>query len=120
NNEMKPYFVHLEGINHYFKNNYATSIQKIRSSLPPIIENKDFANQSVGYFYLGKDYWALNKQEYAMTYFRKVDKIFTEKNYIRADLRENYEFIIRYYKAKNDLKAQLYYVNQLLKADSLL
>ncbi len=120
NDDMESYFIHLEGINNYFKNNYATSIEEITAALPAIIENKDFANETVGYFYIGKSYWALNKKETAMAYFRKVDQAFNDRNYIRTDLRENYELMIDYYKSKNNLKVQLYYVGKLLKADSVL
>jgi AraC-like DNA-binding protein len=120
NNEMKDYFMHSEGINQYFKNNYATAIKKISSSIPAINKNKDFANQSVAYFYLGKSYWDLHKPEIALSYFFKVDKIFDDKGYIRPDMRQNYELIIKYYKSKNNLHKQLYYIEQLIKADSIL
>ena len=120
NNEMESYFIHSEGINQYFKNNYATAIKKITYSLPVIKENKDFANESVGYFYIGKSYWALHKPKMALPYFRKVDEIFDAKSYIRPDLLENYELIIKYYKSQNNLKAQLHYIEKLLKADHIL
>jgi len=118
--EMKPYFLHSEGINEYFQHNYDSSIRNIQSALDSIIGNKDFANESVGYFYIGKSYWALGKREKALPYFLKVDALFRSKNYIRPDLREVYELLISYYKSKNDLKAQLFYIDQLLKADTLL
>lgn len=120
NNEMRDYFIHSEGINQYFKNNYATAIEKINQSLPGINKNKDFGNSSVGYFYLGKSYWALRKPETALSYFMKVDRIFDDKQYIRPDLRGNYELLIKYYKSKKDLSKQLYYIEKLLKADSIL
>ena len=120
NNEMESYFIHSEGINQYFENNYATAIKKITYSLPAIRENEDFANESVGYFYIGKSYWALNKPKMALPYFRKVDGIFDAKSYIRLDLLENYELIIKYYKSTNNLKAQLHYIEKLLKADRIL
>ena len=118
--EMKPYFIHSKGINEYFENNYAASINNLKSSLAGIIENEDFANESIGNFYIGKSYWSLNKKETALPYFQMVDQIFNEKNYLRPDLRQVYELLITYYKSKSNLKEQLYYVDQLLKADTLL
>lgn len=50
----------------------------------------------------------------------KVDRIFDDKQYISHDLRENYELIIKYYKSKKDLPKQLYYIEKLLKADSII
>ncbi len=120
NNEMESYFIHSEGINEYFKNNYANAIKKITYSLPAIRENEDFVNESVGYFYIGKSYWALHKPEMALPYFRKVDEIFDSKSYIRPDLLQNYKLIIKYYKSTNNLKAQLHYIEKLLKADHIL
>jgi len=120
NTEMEDYFIHSEGINQYFKNNYALSITKIKHSLPAIHKKKDFANEAVGYFYIGKSYWDLKKPQMAIPYFIKVDQIFNDKGYIRPDLRENYELLIKYYKSKNNLKSHLHYIGKLFKADSIL
>ena len=56
NLEMEIYFTHSEGINQYFKNNYSKAIKDLNSTLPGIISNKDFAAETVTYFYLGKSY----------------------------------------------------------------
>lgn len=114
------YITHSEGINQYFKKNYSKAIQNIQKALPAIIKNNDFANETVGYFYIGKCYWDQKQNEKALPYFKKVDRAFTEKNYIRPDLRENYELLVGYYKEKGDVKNQLYYINRLMKADSVL
>lgn len=116
----KIYFIHSEGINQYFRGNYKKAIQMISQSLPAIIKNGDFANQTVGYFYMGKSYLALGQKEEALNYFRKVDRSFVEKNYMRPDLRENYELLINHYKKEGDRKLQLHYIEKLLKADSVL
>lgn len=120
NSEMNVYFIHSEGINDYFKHNYGSAIKEIESSLEEIALNKDFANESVGNFYIGKSYWELNTPEKALLYFQKVDQTFHDKGYIRPDLREVYELLIEYYKTKDNLQKQLYYIDQLLKADSVL
>jgi len=114
------YIMHSEGINQYFKKNYSTAIENIRKALPAIKRNNDFANEAVGYFYIGKCYWDQKQPEKALPYFKKVDRAFAEKNYIRPDLRENYELLVGYYKERGDVKNQLYYINRLIKADSLL
>lgn len=118
--EMKVYFMHSEGINNYFKHNYGKAIKDIKSSLAAIQKNGDFANISIGNFYIGKSYWAQDKKEKALPYFLKVDKIFNEKGYLRPDLREVYELLITYYKKRDNPLKQLYYVDQLIKADNLL
>lgn len=120
NKDMEVYFIQSEGINEYFNHNYEIAIKKIKSTLKKIRENKDFANESIGNFYIGKSYWELKKTETALPYFQKVDQDFNTKGYIRPDLREAYELLISYYGNKNDLKQQLYYIDQLLKADHIL
>jgi AraC-like DNA-binding protein len=117
---MIPYFTHSEGINDYFKKNYSESINHIESSLDSIIENNDFANISIGNFYIGKSFWSLNQKEKAVKHFQVVDEIFQEKKYLRPDLRQAFELLINFYKTKKDLDKELYYVEELLKADTLL
>lgn len=114
------YIIHSEGINQYFKKNYTKAVHDIQQALPAIIKNNDFANEAVGYFYIGKCYWDQQQEEKALPYFKKVDRTFADKNYIRPDLRENYELLVGYYKEKGDVKNQLYYINRLMKADSVL
>lgn len=120
NLEMEPYFIHSEGINQYFKNKYSKAIKDLNSILPYMKRNKDFANETVAYFYLGKCYWSTKDQEKAIAYFKKVDEAFVQQKYIRPDLRESFELLIDYYKKHGDTKSQLYYINQLLKVDYIL
>ncbi|MFW0739763.1 tetratricopeptide repeat protein [Flavobacterium sp. T12S277] len=120
NFEMEPYFEHSEGVNQSMIHNYKIAIKKIHSSLPGIIENKDFANETVGYFYIGKSYWGLGEKQKAVVYFKKVDKSYTDRRYIRPDIRQAYEFLISYCKEKNMIKTELYYVQRLLEVDKKL
>lgn len=118
--EMKVFFNHSEGINQHFKNNFNTAISTLENVLPELESDTEFANKSIANFYIGKSYWKLNAPSKAIPYFKKVDQIFTQKEYIRPDLREVFELLIKYYKKEKDLKSQLYYIDELLKADSLL
>lgn len=118
--EMEVYFTHSQGINDYFKKNYASAIKNIESTIDDLKENNDFGNESIGYFYIGKSYWEVKKYDMALPYFEKVDKLFNTRGYLRPDLREVYELLINYYKTQDTPKLQLYYVDQLLKADKML
>ncbi|WP_298117412.1 AraC family transcriptional regulator [Flavobacterium sp.] len=120
NLEMQPYFIHSEGINLCGLKKYNSTISKLTGILPTLKQNKDFANLSVAYFYIGKSFWSLNKKDKAITYFKKVEDIFKKENYIRPDLREGYEKLIDYYKQKGNIKLQLFYIDQLLKVDKIL
>lgn len=118
--KMAVYFVHLQGINHYFKNNFGLALDKLLSVLPLLDSNNDFANFSIGNFYVGKSYWQLQNRKEALFHFKKVDEIFTEKNYIRDDLRAIYELLILHAKERKNLEEELYYLQQLIRADSVL
>ncbi|WP_264564738.1 tetratricopeptide repeat protein [Flavobacterium sp. N3904] len=120
NSEMQSYFIQSEGVNQYFKHNYSDAIKKLTTTLPAVKHNKDYANETVAYFYIGKSYWSQKLEEKAVLYFKKVDDAFQKQNYIRPDLREAYEVLIDYYQQRNDKKQELYYVSTLLKVDRLL
>lgn len=114
------YFQKCKGIVDYYNKSYQESINLLNKALPEIKKNKDFAWESVSYFYLGKSYSALNQQKEANNYFTKVDSIFQKNNFILPELRENYEILIKDSKLTNDTKKELYYTNSLLKADSII
>ena len=120
NLEMEPYFIHSEGVNQYFKHNYSDAIKKLKVALPAVIHNKDFANETTAYFYIGKSYWAQELQEKALPYLKKIDDAFQKQKYIRPDLREAYEILINYYQQRNNRELELYYVSTLLKVDLVL
>ncbi|MDP5198987.1 helix-turn-helix domain-containing protein [Flavobacterium sp. DG2-3] len=118
--EMEVYFIHSQGINDFFQKNYASAIKNIESSIEGLKEKKDFGNESVGYFYIGKSYWEVRQYEKALPYFEKVDNLFNIKGYLRTDQREMYELLIKYYKNNGNTDLQLYNIDQLLKADNIL
>ena len=120
NHTMDAYFLHLEGQNYYFGRNYDLAIRDLEKSIPGIEEDDDYANVAVANFYIGKSYWALKRFREGLPYLQKVAQAFKEKEYIRPDLRENFELLIKYYKSKNEPRLVLHYVDELLKADSLL
>ncbi|NDV15772.1 helix-turn-helix domain-containing protein [Muricauda sp. TY007] len=120
NHSMDVYFKHSEGVNHYFRENYKLAIETLEEVVPQIADKGDFGNESVGYFYLGRSYWALKQPDRAIPYFKKVDKIFNERDYLRPDLREGYELLIDHYEELGNNETQLYYIKQLLKADKSL
>ncbi|WP_339919604.1 helix-turn-helix domain-containing protein [uncultured Flavobacterium sp.] len=120
NLEMQPYFIHSEGVNQYFKHNFPDAIKKLTKALPAVKVNKDFTNETTAYFYIGKSYWALNLQEKAVPYLKKIDEAFQKQKYIRPDLREAYELLIHYYQEQNDKELELYYFSTLSKVDQQL
>jgi AraC-like DNA-binding protein len=120
NQSMKAYFMHQEGINHFYRNNYGLAIDYINKAIPDIEQNNDFANVTVGNFYIGKSYLRLQKPERAKEHFEEVVKVFEETSYITPDLRESLEFLIKHFEQKSDWIQKLYYIERLLEVDSVL
>ena len=120
NFDMESYFIHSEGVNQCMIHNYTLALQKIQLAMPRIQKNKDFANETIGYFYIGKSLWELGEKEQALPYFKMVDKAFSQRYYIRPDLSESYELLISYYKSKNMLGPQLHYIEKLIQVNKKL
>ncbi|MBC8753559.1 helix-turn-helix transcriptional regulator [Kordia sp. YSTF-M3] len=113
------YFTQLEGGNHFYRNNYSASKDSLLKTIPFLREKKDI-NLSIVYFFLGRISEINNNTDKAISYFKKVDSIYTNTEYVLNKPRSAYESLIKYYKKKNNLKEQLYYLNRLLKVDSIL
>lgn len=120
NHSMDVYFLHLDGQNDFFTKNYSLAIQKLLRSIDDLEELDDYANIAVANFYIGKSYWSVSRYKESLPYLKKVVQTFDERGYMRPDLRETFELLINYYKKQHDSQQVLLYVDQLLKADSLL
>ncbi|MBC8753542.1 hypothetical protein H2O64_02590 [Kordia sp. YSTF-M3] len=113
-------FTYIEGNNQFLKGNFIAAKDSLYKSLNYLKESDDLQNLSIAYFYLGKVYREEGNKIKMINYFKKVDSIFDETNYVYHEVRPSYEYIIKFYKNKNDIKQQLYYVNKLLIVDSLI
>ncbi|MBK1895278.1 helix-turn-helix domain-containing protein [Chryseobacterium paridis] len=118
--QEKGYFLLSKGISEYDEKKYLLASDHLKQSLPPLKKSGDFARLSVNFFYIGKSYAGLKKNEESISYFRKVDSIFQKHQFILPELRENYEILIKHYKKEGNQGQQLYFTSQLLKADSII
>ena len=118
--EAVNHFVHAEGINQYHLKNYGIAIIKLQQALPGIIENSDFTNEIVAYFYIAKSYWGLRQYSMALPYLKRVDKAFQDKQFIQPDLRQNYELLIDYFRSLNNVEMELFYIKRLMAADRVM
>ncbi|PZU90500.1 MAG: AraC family transcriptional regulator [Chryseobacterium sp.] len=114
------YFLKEKGFEQFCNNEFENSIKSLETSSKPISNIHDFAWIAFNYYYIGKNYLALNQTEKAIKYFQKVDSIFIKHNFILPELRDNYEVLINHYKNKKNSEKELYYTKQLLKADSII
>lgn len=104
-----------EGINLFLKKDYTKSEQVLLERFSKI----DVTSEGQKYYiltplYLGKiqlDHY--NDTEKAKVYFTKVDSLVSQTNAVIPNTIEAYEFLIKYYEKREDLKEQLYITNKL-------
>lgn len=116
----KAYFLKCLGISDFRKKEYQKAIQNINLAIPELKKINDFTWTSVSYYYLGKSYEKMNKEDLAVPYFIKVDSIFQKEKFIIPELRGNYESLINYYHKIKNPEKELYYTKQLLNADDII
>lgn len=114
------YFALNEGITLFYKNQFKNAIDSLENNIPYYEQTESKLNLSIAYYYNGKSYYKLFNKSKAIYNFKKVDTIFQLTNNISPIARDAYVELIAYVKGRNDLKNQLYYVNQLIKVDSIL
>lgn len=108
-------------VTHYLKKEYLSALDSLKKS-EKITKNKTVrigTEVSTNYYY-GKIYFEQRKYDLAIDYLEKVDALVFKNNYFPPDLRENYEFLIDFYKEGNDAKKQLFYIDRLLTIDSIM
>ncbi len=113
-------FTHIEGGNQYLKGNYKRAKDSILKSLPYLKGLESKVDLAISYGHLGRIAQFDGETEKSISYFKKIDTIYTTTNYLSSDPRQTYEYLIKYYKNKGDLKQQLHYTEQLIEIDSVL
>lgn len=107
---MLPYFNQLEGINRFYKKDYAGAFDQLNRSLPSIVSRDDFGGEAISKLYLGKCQWELGRKEQAVAEFKKVDDIIQKRDYYHPQIKETYDFLIAYYKEAGDVNNQLLFM----------
>ena len=114
------YFLKSKGVSLFYNHQYKEALPYFSESLNGLKKADDFVWVSVNYFFQGKSLLYLNKKELAIKKFEKIDSIFNKHQFILPELRNNYEILINIYKKENNVDKQVYYMKQLLKADSVI
>lgn len=117
NRLMHAHYVYLSGVNSFFSKNYEVSIDSLLRSQLIFKDNVLYATSNL---YLGKSYFALNKKNTAVKHFIEVDSFLQKTQNITPELIQVYQPLIEFYKEKGVIKKQFYYINRLLKYDSIL
>ena len=124
NTHVKAVYTLNKGILQYYDEDYDLSIKSIKGGIKQFLKSEyrfsnGYHNLINGYLYLGKCYNAINRQEIAIDYFKKIDSIVLKYDDLISESRPAYPEMIKYYKSINDKDNQLYYINRLLYNDSI-
>lgn len=119
-NDMYHYFVMNEGVNLFFKEEYKQSIDSISKSLPVIVGLNDKSNEIFARYYLGNSFYSRRQFNEAIDEFKKIDSLYTDHKDLFPEIRNGYKILIDQFKNKGDQEKQLYYLNRLIKVDSVL
>jgi len=113
--------VFSSAISHNLKSEFQSSLDSLKRYLVIAKEKGSSTGTKIrAYMHLGDNYYKQGKKETAIKYLKKVDSIAYAENYFFPGIRNNYELIIEYYKGEKDPKLQLFYIDKLLYADSIL
>lgn len=111
------YFNLAAGIDQYLAKDYVMASDYIEKSIPTLENLDDFDVVQKAYYYLGRAYSDSGNEQKALQNFVRVDSLFVKNGFLNPHARGSYEWLIDYYRESNDKDKQLYYINQLLKAD---
>lgn len=114
------YFEYSNGINDYYLRRYDAAHRQLQNAMVFLRKQEDHSNLAVTWFYLGKVNVVLKKHDSALAYFRKVDSSFYQQKYIRPDLRQTYEILIKHYYKSGDYQNEMHFIRRLKSVDSVL
>ncbi|GAA4273084.1 hypothetical protein GCM10022258_23780 [Aquimarina gracilis] len=117
---LYSYILVTSGIHQYLSKNYTRAIDSLKKG-KKIIQQKDEVKIRVATcdYYIARSYQDLGKTELSISYFKSVDTILSETEYIIPELMNTYDYLIKYYKSKGDSQQQINYINTLLRLDSI-
>ncbi|RZS93288.1 helix-turn-helix domain-containing protein [Aquimarina brevivitae] len=104
---------------HFDKSEYALAIDSAALAVPEFIENENFKSVAVCYYILGMSKIKLGQKKEGVRDLRKMDSIYVVLGNIYPAVRPGYEYLKKYYASRRELKNQLYFVEQLLRFDSI-
>ncbi len=107
----------VSGIGYYYRKEYKRSNDSILKSISKLRRS---TSKAIAYYFLGKNYKELNKEDLSEKYLNRMDSIFKKTNDEFPELIDGYQLLIERARLQKNLKKQLYFVNQLIKADSMI
>lgn len=114
---MYASYVLTSGINLYYLGNYKKAIDSLSKAVKLHDQEEMFVSSNI---YIGKTLLKIGKVDEAISRYEKVDSVIKITQNIAPQLIDPYKTLVNYFEKKGDIKKQLYYVNALIKYDSIL
>ncbi|CAM1359641.1 helix-turn-helix domain-containing protein [Tenacibaculum xiamenense] len=108
-----------EGINYYNQKKYRSSIVFFNKAMSFFEKKRNTSYLLYPYYYIAKSFDSIGRITEALKYYKKSDSIFQLERSFSPFMRDTYITLIDYHKKENDLEMQLFYINRLLKFDSI-
>lgn len=118
--KMLSYLELAEAQSNYSDGLYFKSISKSKHVLEYFKDKGDYVLLAEIYNLIGRAYWNLDQKDEAVNYFKKVDANFNLVGDLYPSERKAYNLLIEFYNKEDQIKKKLYYINQLLKLDSII
>lgn len=109
-----------KGVQLLRKGNKAEALKHLKLSRDILLNNQDYNSLTIIYYYLGKVYWSQENRTESLRYLNKVDSMIHKFHFISPEISSNYQYLIADAKQNDNVDRQLYYIDQLLKMDSIL
>lgn len=121
NKEMYAFLVSHAGVNDFFQANYETAIDSLQKGkkLLKALDDSNKIRIAFCNYYIARSLHKQGKIDESIPYFKEVDKSLQQTKDMLPDLIGTYNFLIAYSKSRNDIEGQIYYINQLIKMDSI-
>jgi len=115
-------YIGIAGVNsaevEFALGNHNSTIDSINNALPILLNQNNTPNVAVAYYLRGMSFATKDKNK-AIKDLVLMDSIFSINNDLQPSLRSGYLYLMDYFKNSSDLSKQLYYVERLLKFDSI-
>ncbi|WP_162819828.1 helix-turn-helix transcriptional regulator [Kordia sp. SMS9] len=105
------------GIISFHEEKYQKAIVSIKNAIDSLDQDIQKYTVMNGFFYSAKAYEVLQQEKKAISYYKKVDSVFTKYPYnFSSNLMESYDALYKYYKKVNDKTNAVKYIEKALYA----
>lgn len=105
------------GINLYYKKEYYNSIDSLKKGNYLTFDKH---LEAISNLYIGKSYFNIDQIQKGLPFLKSVDSFLQKPQNLNPELIQIYDLLIKYYKDIDNKEKLIYYLDQLIKKDSIL